>query len=133
MIDKIKNTLSSFKNVFPRESVSEELEDDFVELTPTKGELGGAKLVVKYFTLTDFAEVKDILDSLRDGYTIAFIKIRPLRERNLNELKRAIDKIKKTCFALEGEVVGLEEDWVVAVPPYVKVYRGSLNEEQSSF
>jgi len=133
LIDKIKNTLSSFKNVFPRESVSEELEDDFVELTPTKGELGGAKLVVKYFTLTDFAEVKDILDSLRDGYTIAFIKIRPLRERNLNELKRAIDKIKKTCFALEGEVVGLEEDWVVAVPPYVKVYRGSLNEEQSSF
>jgi hypothetical protein len=44
-------------------------------------------------------------------------------------LRRAIDKIKKTCFALEGEVVGLEEDWVVAVPQYVKVHRGSLDEE----
>ncbi|MBR9678717.1 MAG: cell division protein SepF [Nanoarchaeota archaeon] len=130
MIDKIKNTFSSFKSAFPKES-DDELKEDFVELTAKTSDLGGAKLVVKYFTLSDFAEVREILDSLRDGYTIAFIKIRPLKERNLNELRRAIDKIKKTCFALEGEVVGLEEDWIVAVPPYVKVHRGSLNEETS--
>ena len=90
MINKLKNTFSSFKSGFPKER-DDELKEDFVELSAKNGELGGAKLVVKCFTLSDFAEVKDILDSLRDGYTIAFIKIRPLKERNLNELRRAID------------------------------------------
>ena len=128
MIDKLKSTISGFRSRLPGEG-GEEVKEDFIELKPISGEYGAAKLVVKYFTLTDFAEVKGILDSLRDGYTIAFVKIKPLRERNLNELRRAVDKIKKTCFALEGEVVGLEEDWVVAVPQYVKVHRGSLDEE----
>lgn len=123
MIDKIRNKLSGFK--FAKQEEASEDKPDFIELQPAAGDLSGAKLVVKYFTLTDFAETKDILDSLRDGYTIAFIKIRPLKERNLNELRRAIDKIKKTCFALEGEVVGLEEDWILAAPSYVKVFRGS--------
>lgn len=127
MIDKLKNRISSFRNVFPKGE--EEAGEEFIELKPSGTDFGGAKLVVKYFTLTDFAEVKDVLDSLRDGYTIAFVKIKPLKDKNLNELRRAIDKIKKTCFALEGEVVGLEEDWIVAAPPYVKVFRGSKNED----
>ena len=127
MIDKVKNAIEGFKKRLPGDA-GETAGEDFIELKPTTGELGGAKIVVKYFTLSDFAEVKEVLDSLRDGYTIAFVKIKPLRERNLNELRRAIDKIKKTCFALEGEVVGLEEDWIVAVPPYVKVFRGGFDE-----
>lgn len=115
--------LSNIKINFPTEEPQEEKEE-YIELSSGMREGGSAKLLVKYFILTDFAETKDILDSLRDGYTIAFIKIKPLKEKNVNELRRAIDKIKKTCFALEGEVIGLEEDWVVATPPYVQVSRG---------
>ncbi len=129
-MNKIKGVLGNIKINFPSEEHVEE-KDEYIELSPGVMDRTSSKIVVKYFTLLDFEDTKNILDSLRDGYTIAFIKIRPLKEKNINELRRAVDKIKKTCFALEGEVVGLEEDWIVATPPYVQVFRGanSQNEE----
>lgn len=102
----------------------EEPQQEYVEIKPLTEDYANNKLSIKYFVLTEFEDVKPVLESIRDGYTIAFIKIKPLKDKNINELRRTIDKIKKTCFAIDGEVVGLEEDWIVAVPPYVNVHRG---------
>jgi len=129
VLDKISKFFKSSKEEeYDSYSESEELPpEDYVEIKPVSNEFGNNKLSVKYFVLTDFEDLKGIVDAIRDGYTIAFVKIRPLKEKNINELRRTIDKIKKTCFAMDGEVVGLEEDWIVAVPPYIKVYRGGPN------
>lgn len=98
-------------------------EEEFIELEPTV-QKRTAKIHVKYFILTDFADIKGVLDSLREGYTIALLKIKPLKEKDMAELKRAISKIKKTVEALNGEVVGIDEDWIIAVPSFVEVYKG---------
>ncbi|MCW1296598.1 MAG: cell division protein SepF [Candidatus Parvarchaeota archaeon] len=99
-------------------------EEEFIELEPTGVERKTAKIHVKYFILTDFADIKGVLDSIREGYTIALLKIKPLKEKDMNELKRAVSKIKKTTEALNGEVVGIDEDWIIAVPSFVEIYKG---------
>ena len=88
-----------------------------------------SKIMVKPFVIEDFADVKDTLDALRDGYTIALVNIKPLREKDIIELKRAINKIKKTCDAIEGDIAGFGEDWIVVTPSFAEVYRNTQTEE----
>ncbi|RLG17620.1 hypothetical protein DRN62_00750 [Nanoarchaeota archaeon] len=115
-IIELKNTL------FGRRKEENEPEE-FIEIPPRKEEKT-AKILLKYFVMTDFADVKPIVDSLREGYTIALVKIKPLRDKDITELKRAIEKIKKTVSAIGGDVVGIEEDYIIATPGFVGVYRG---------
>jgi SepF-like predicted cell division protein (DUF552 family) len=99
-------------------------DDDFIELESSESRKKAAKIFVKYFVLTDFADIKGVIDSLREGYTIALMKIKPLKDKDMNELKRAINKVKRTCDAIDGEVVGIDEDWIIAVPNFIEVYKG---------
>ena len=79
--------------------------------------------------IEDFEDIKPILDSLREGYTIALVNIRPLKDKDLIELKRAINKLKKTCDAIEGDIAGFGEDYLVAVPSFAEIYRSKETEE----
>ncbi len=55
-------------------------EDDYVELN-TEGERGkNSRIIVRPFVLQDFSDIKLVLDSLREGYTIALVNIKPLNE-----------------------------------------------------
>ena len=81
------------------------------------------KVVVRPFVLEVFDDVKPVLDSLREGYTVALINIRPLKDKDLVELKRAINKLKKTCDAIEGEIAGFGDDYIVVCPQFASIYR----------
>lgn len=104
-------------------------EEEFIELEPNEMNKKAAKIFVKYFVLTDFADIKPVIDTLREGYSIALLKIKPLKDKDMNELKRAINKVKRTCDAIDGEVVGIDEDWIIAVPSFIEVYKGEVGEE----
>src|SRR5574342_389962 len=102
----------------------EELEQEtgYVELE-NDGEISKSKVLVRPFMLEDFDDVKPVLDSLREGYTIALVNIRPLKDKDLVELKRAINKLKKTTDAIEGEIAGFGDDFLVITPSFVSIYR----------
>ena len=102
----------------------EELEQEtgYVELE-NDGELSKSKVLVRPFMLEDFDDVKQVLDSLREGYTIALVNIRPLKDKDLVELKRAINKLKKTTDAIEGEIAGFGDDFLVITPSFASIYR----------
>ena len=68
------------------------------------------------FTLKNYEDVNQVLDALREGYTIAIIDIKTLRKKDSIELKRAISKIKKTTDALEGSIAGFGENIVIVTP-----------------
>ncbi len=99
--------------------------DDYVEISgeSESPRHGGSKVVVRPFVVEDFTDVKAILDVLREGYTIALINIRPLKDKDLIELKRAINKLKKTTDAIEGDIAGFGDDYVVIVPSFAEIYR----------
>ena len=106
------------------EILNEAEEEGYVELGTEPQEVK-SKIVVKPFIIEDFDHIKDILDSLREGKTIALINIKPLRDKDLVELKRAINKLKKTCDAIEGDIAGFGEDWIAAVPSFAHIHRAA--------
>ena len=79
--------------------------------------------MVRPFVLDDFEQIKPILDVLREGHTISLINIKPLKDKDLIELKRAINKLKKTCDAVEGDIAGFGENWIALVPSFARIHR----------
>ncbi|RJQ20994.1 DUF552 domain-containing protein [Candidatus Woesearchaeota archaeon] len=114
---------SSIKDKFSTPKYSEmEQESEYVELEQD-GEVARSKVLVRPFMLDAFDDVKPVLDSLREGYTIALVNIRPLKDKDLVELKRAINKIKKTAEAIDGEIAGFGDDFLVVTPSFASIYR----------
>lgn len=97
-------------------------ESEYVELD-TDSDLARSKVMVRPFLLKEFDDVKPVLQALREGHTISLVNIRPLKEKDLVELKRAINKLKKTTDAVEGEIAGFGEDFLVVTPSFATIYR----------
>lgn len=104
-----------------------ESEEGYVELDTDAVER--SKVLVRPFQLEQFEDVKPVLNALREGYTIALVNIKPLKDRDLVELKRAINKLKKTTDAIEGEIAGFGEDYIVVTPSFASIYRGKQVQE----
>ena len=100
----------------------DDADEGYVEVGPEATDTH-QKISVRPFILQDFADTKPILDILREGYTIALINIRPLKDQDLIELKRSINKLKKTVDALEGDIAGFGDDWLCITPSFAKIYR----------
>lgn len=98
-------------------------EEGYVELNSAPKKDIDSKILVRPYVLEDFSDVKPVLDSLREGYTICLLNIKPLKEKDIVELKRAINKLKKTCDAVDGDIAGFGEDWIVVAPSFVDIYR----------
>ena len=104
------------------------MDDDYVEISAAgQVQKEKSRVVVRPFIVEEFQDIKPALDSIREGYTIALLNIRPLRDKDLVELKRAVNKLKKTCDAVEGDIAGFGEDWIVITPSFASIYRG-MNE-----
>ena len=102
---------------------------DYVEIDTDVDKGPKAKVMVRPFFIEDFADIKPALDALREGTTIALINIRPLKDKDIIELKRAVNKIKKTCDAIEGDIAGFGEDWIVVTPSFAQIYRTTQTED----
>lgn len=95
---------------------------EFIELDTTGVEAAGGKVPIRIEKIEEFDDSNRIQKTLRDG-AIVFVKIKPLKDKDLSELKRAIDKLRKTCIALNGDIVGIDEDWIILTPSFAHVAR----------
>jgi SepF-like predicted cell division protein (DUF552 family) len=98
--------------------------EEYVEVDIGREVSKKVKIVVRPFILKSFEDVNRILEILREGYTIAMIDIKPLKNKDIVELKRAISKLKKTTDALEGNIAGFGENMIVMTPSFAEIYRG---------
>ena len=119
IISKIKDKFKGYSD-FPNE-----FKEDYVEIDTLKTSSQKTKILIRPFFIEDFPDIKPVLDTLREGYTVALVNIRSLKDKDLVELKRAVSKLKKTCDAIEGDIAGFGEDWIVATPNFAKVYRAA--------
>ena len=117
VFDKIKKAFSR--------SIGEDTGDEYLEIDLGKEETE-QKVFVKLFALKDYEEVNTILNSLREGYTIAVIDIKALRQRDSLELKRAVSKIKKTTDAMEGNIAGFGENVIIVTPSFAKIHKEAM-------
>tara|TARA_Y100000310_G_scaffold341305_1_gene440044 strand:+ start:265 stop:657 length:393 start_codon:yes stop_codon:yes gene_type:complete len=116
VFDKFKKMMGGEEDVSP----------DFIEID-LEQEKSDSKVLVKTFVLKVYEDINPILNALREGYTIAVIDIKPLKSKDVIELKRAISKIKKTVEALEGKIAGFGENVVIATPSKVfEIQKGAV-------
>ncbi len=97
-------------------------EQEYVELDTTPADVKG-KVVVRPFVIDTFEGIKEVIDSLREGYTIALVNIKPLKDKDIIELKRAINKLKKTTDAISGDIAGFGDDYIIVTPNFAKIHR----------
>jgi SepF-like predicted cell division protein (DUF552 family) len=97
--------------------------EEYLEIDLGQDKKDENKVLVKLFSLKQYDDVNDVLNALREGYTITVIDIKVLRQKDSIELKRAISKIKKTIDALEGSIAGFGENMVIATPSFAKVFK----------
>lgn len=121
LLSKIKERLGL--STAPVNDFEDTYEEEYMEIDTTKDIGSKSKIVVKSFVLSEFGDVKEALDALREGYTIALINIKPLKDKDIVELKRAINKLKKTCDAIEGDIAGVSENMLVVTPSFAHIYR----------
>lgn len=113
--------INAIKRVFSG-ALGESGEDEYLEIDLEQEGSKQAKILVKLFTLSQYEDVNSILNTLRDGYTIAIIDFRVLKQKDPVELKRAVSKIKKTIDALGGSIAG-HENLVVATPSFARIHK----------
>jgi SepF-like predicted cell division protein (DUF552 family) len=104
---------------------------DYVEIDLGK-EVRKAKVIVRPFVLKSYEDVNPILNALREGYTIAVIDFKPLKAKDIIELKRAISKIKKTVDALEGSISGFGDSIILATPEFAEIYKPQARTQVSA-
>jgi len=121
VFDKIKKALSG-------PGTEEGMDEEYIEIDLDQPEKEN-KVLVKLFVLKQYEDVTTILNALREGYSIAIIDIKVLRQKDSIELKRAISKIKKTADALEGSIAGFGENMIIVTPSFAKIHKDTPKPE----
>lgn len=113
---------------------SNEASDEFVEIDLNSMENKDSKVIVKPFILRKYDDINEILNSLREGYTIAVVDIKTLKTKDVIELKRAISKIKKTADAIEGSIAGFGDHTIIVTPKFAEIHKApAAPKEKSDF
>jgi SepF-like predicted cell division protein (DUF552 family) len=116
-----------FESIFKKEEAAGE--DEFIEVN-TEGD-DRKRVNIRIENLNDYRDVEEIQKLLREG-NIVFLKIKKIRERDIGELKRSVERLRKTSMAMNGDIVGIDEDYLVLVPPFAKIYRGQVGEAKQT-
>ncbi|MBU5557987.1 MAG: cell division protein SepF [Candidatus Aenigmatarchaeota archaeon] len=95
---------------------------EFIELDTASADVPSGKVAIHVDKIEDFSDSDRIQKKVRNG-GIVLVKIRSLKEKDILELKRAIEKLRKTCLALNGDIAGIDEDWIVLTPSFAHVAR----------
>ena len=118
------------ENIFRKLRKDEEpVEDEYIELDFAEKAGESGKMMIAVDKLEDYADSDRIQRKVREGYVV-LVRIKELKEKDMGELKRAIARIRKTCLALNGDIAGVSDDWVIITPEYAKIHREQLPVEK---
>ena len=110
-----------FESIFGREDTGDK--EEFIEIT-TEGEDRG-RMNIRIENLQDYRDVEGVQRLLREG-NIVFLRIKKLKERDLGELKRSVERLRRTSVAMNGDIIGVDEDYLILTPPSAKIHRGEV-------
>ena len=77
---------------------------------------------IKPFTLNSLEELDKVKGEVETG-NIVIIRLTPLLDVDLDDVKRAVRKLRKFTKEIDGDIASLGEDRVVVTPSYVKIWR----------
>ena len=96
-------------------------EEEYLELEfPEPEERKKVPIIVE--KLENLLDAERVQRRLREGF-IVIARIRELRERDMETLKGVVNRIKKTCIAIGGDIAGIGEDYIIATPANATIVR----------
>ena len=101
-------------------------EDEYLQIEHPQEDTAPKLKVVEIEKMESYADSDRIQKKARDG-GIMLIKIKDLKNKDVSELKRAVERVKKTCLAIDGDIAGVGEDWLVVCGAGAKVHREAEN------
>ncbi|NCN39033.1 MAG: cell division protein SepF [Candidatus Aenigmarchaeota archaeon] len=112
--------------LFKKDEGVEESPENFIELDQSSGDIK-QRINVRIEDLRDYRDIETVQRLVREG-NIVFLKIKTLRDKNLGELKRAVQKLRKGSIAMNGDIVGVDDNFLVLCPQFARVFRESPEE-----
>jgi hypothetical protein len=113
-------------SIFGKKEIPETEEDEFIEIESLREE--GQKASIRIETLNDYRDVEGVQKHLREGHII-FLRIKKMRDRDMGELKRSVERLRRTAIAMNGDIIGVDEDYLIVTPPSAKIHRGEDQEQ----
>lgn len=95
--------------------------DDYVEV-PIDIEETQKNVKIMLDRLENYSAVDRVIKKLRDG-NIVIVKIKELKEANLDDLKHAVSKMRTVCNSMDGDIVGVGDEWIILTPNNARIER----------
>jgi len=92
-----------------------------IEKEPQSREVSG-KAYLKALPLRDLSDLDAIKSEVNAG-NILILRITPLANKSIDDVKRAINELCEFSESMGGDIARLGEERVVICPPNVKIWR----------
>lgn len=94
---------------------------DYVEVEHEEEQQSGP-VTIEVERLETYSDSDRLQKKIREG-SILLVKIRDLKTKDAEELKRAVERLRRTCLAVNGDIAGLGDDWLILTPASARVHR----------
>ncbi|MBI3190469.1 cell division protein SepF [archaeon] len=111
--------MSIFGKLF-RKKETEPQSEELTELPVDEEQLPTANVVIE--KLESLSDTDRIIKKVRSG-NIAIVRMKELKEQNLDELKHSISKMRTSCSMFNGDIAGVGEEWLIVTPSTAKIRR----------
>ena len=81
---------------------------------------------VKSITLRDLTDLDEIKRDVKK-HNVVIIRVTPLAQKSIDELKKAVEELYKFAQSIEGDIARLGQERIVLTPPGVKVWKGAYD------
>jgi uncharacterized protein len=83
-------------------------------------------IYLKAITLRDMSDIPSIKDDAKKRM-ILILRVTPLAQKDVVELRNAIEDLYKYVQSVGGDIARLGEERVVITPPSVRIWRGTYD------
>ncbi len=80
-------------------------------------------LYLKTTTLRDLGDLDKLISDIERGDTILIVRVTPLAEKSIDDLKSVVEEIFKYVKKVNGDIARLGEERLVIVPSNVKIWK----------
>jgi hypothetical protein len=80
-------------------------------------------ILLKALALRSIEDIPKIKEDVTNK-TIVILKVTPLAQKNMEELKSSVEQIYEFATSVGGDIARLGDERVVVTPPGVRIWRG---------
>jgi SepF-like predicted cell division protein (DUF552 family) len=89
---------------------------------PTTTETQQEKTYLKAIPLRELTDLENIKNEIKNG-NILILRITPLANKNIDEVKQAVNQLYEFTETIQGDIARLGEERIVICPKNIKIWR----------